>query len=454
MTPVLGREAPRDLDVVGVRVLVVQPRTSRGRHRRRRARRRAGRSRPARTAPGATRQARRSPQRSAACRRAPRTRPGGRSALVRRQVVASEGPQQQPGRRRHQPAVPRRDCHRSDLLCSLRVLRATLVRGAACRCGIGVAGWLPCDSSTGRSPRYDLTYDDVFMVPRRSAVASRYDVDLATARRHRHDDPARRRQHDRRRRAPDGRDGRPARRPRGDPAGHPARRRRRRRRLGEAAAPGLRHRRSRWRPTDTVARRARAAAQAGPRRGVVVVEDGTPGRASSPRPTAPASTGSPRSRDVMSRRRCSRCPRGRSTRARRSTRSTPPATGSPRSSTATARCVGILTRTGALRATLYAPAVDAAGRLRVGGRDRRQRRRRGQGRDAARRRHRLLVVDTAHGHQERMLEALPGRARAVARGAGRRRQRRRGRGRARPGRGRAPTSSRSASAPAPCARPG
>lgn len=29
-------------------------------------------------------------------------------------------------------------------------------------------------------PPHDLTYDDVFMVPRRSAVASRYDVDLAT----------------------------------------------------------------------------------------------------------------------------------------------------------------------------------------------------------------------------------------------------------------------------------
>ena len=30
------------------------------------------------------------------------------------------------------------------------------------------------------SPGYDLTYDDVFMVPRRSDVASRYDVDLST----------------------------------------------------------------------------------------------------------------------------------------------------------------------------------------------------------------------------------------------------------------------------------
>ena len=31
------------------------------------------------------------------------------------------------------------------------------------------------------APPHDLTYADVFMVPRRSAVASRYDVDLATA---------------------------------------------------------------------------------------------------------------------------------------------------------------------------------------------------------------------------------------------------------------------------------
>jgi IMP dehydrogenase len=33
----------------------------------------------------------------------------------------------------------------------------------------------------GQSPTHDLTYDDVFLVPSRSAVASRFDVDLATA---------------------------------------------------------------------------------------------------------------------------------------------------------------------------------------------------------------------------------------------------------------------------------
>jgi IMP dehydrogenase len=30
-------------------------------------------------------------------------------------------------------------------------------------------------------PGYDLTYDDVFMVPRRSSVGSRHDVDLSTS---------------------------------------------------------------------------------------------------------------------------------------------------------------------------------------------------------------------------------------------------------------------------------
>ena len=32
----------------------------------------------------------------------------------------------------------------------------------------------------GQRPAYDLTYDDVFIVPNRSDVASRFDVDLAT----------------------------------------------------------------------------------------------------------------------------------------------------------------------------------------------------------------------------------------------------------------------------------
>ena len=69
-------------------------------------------------------------------------------------------------------------------------------------------------------------------------------------------------------------------------------------------------------------------------------------------------------------------------------------------------CVGILTRTGALRATLYAPAVDARGRLRVGAAV-------GVNGDVAAKAKQLLdaeidvlVVDTAHGHQDKMLAAL------------------------------------------------
>jgi len=70
------------------------------------------------------------------------------------------------------------------------------------------------------------------------------------------------------------------------------------------------------------------------------------------------------------------------------------------------RCAGILTRTGALRATLYSPAVDAAGRLRVGAAV-------GVNGDVAAKAKVLLdagadvlVVDTAHGHQDKMLSAL------------------------------------------------
>jgi IMP dehydrogenase len=70
------------------------------------------------------------------------------------------------------------------------------------------------------------------------------------------------------------------------------------------------------------------------------------------------------------------------------------------------RCVGILTRTGALRATLYQPAADTAGRLRVGAAL-------GINGDVAGKAKLLLdagvdvlVVDTAHGHQEKMISAL------------------------------------------------
>jgi IMP dehydrogenase len=70
------------------------------------------------------------------------------------------------------------------------------------------------------------------------------------------------------------------------------------------------------------------------------------------------------------------------------------------------RCVGILTRTGALRATMYQPAVDARGRLRIAAAI-------GINGDVAGKAKLLLdagtdllVVDTAHGHQDKMLQAL------------------------------------------------
>jgi len=70
------------------------------------------------------------------------------------------------------------------------------------------------------------------------------------------------------------------------------------------------------------------------------------------------------------------------------------------------RLVGILTRPGALRATVYTPNVDPHDRLRVAAAV-------GINRDVAGRAKELvsagidlLVIDTAHGHQEKMLETL------------------------------------------------
>ncbi|HET7174289.1 MAG TPA: GuaB1 family IMP dehydrogenase-related protein [Nocardioidaceae bacterium] len=71
------------------------------------------------------------------------------------------------------------------------------------------------------------------------------------------------------------------------------------------------------------------------------------------------------------------------------------------------RMLGVITRRGILRSAIYRPAVDPAGRLRIGAAL-------GLGGDVAANAAALLahgtdviVVDTAHGHQERMLEALP-----------------------------------------------
>ncbi|KHL15107.1 IMP dehydrogenase [Mumia flava] len=69
--------------------------------------------------------------------------------------------------------------------------------------------------------------------------------------------------------------------------------------------------------------------------------------------------------------------------------------------------VGVVTRTGALRSTIYEPALDPSGRLVIGAAI-------GINGDVAAKAARLLemgvdvlVVDTAHGHQDKMLSALP-----------------------------------------------
>jgi IMP dehydrogenase len=77
------------------------------------------------------------------------------------------------------------------------------------------------------------------------------------------------------------------------------------------------------------------------------------------------------------------------------------------------RLLGILTRTGALRSTIYTPAADQNGRLRIAAAM-------GVNGDVKARAAELLdtgidllVLDTAHGHQQRMIDAL-GEVRALA----------------------------------------
>jgi IMP dehydrogenase len=73
---------------------------------------------------------------------------------------------------------------------------------------------------------------------------------------------------------------------------------------------------------------------------------------------------------------------------------------------ASGRLIGLVTRTGALRSTIYRPAVDTSGRLLVAAAM-------GVNGDVKTRAAELLetgidvlVIDTAHGHQQRMIEAL------------------------------------------------
>jgi len=67
---------------------------------------------------------------------------------------------------------------------------------------------------------------------------------------------------------------------------------------------------------------------------------------------------------------------------------------------------GVLTRIGALRSTLYSPALDPAGRLRIGVAIGINGDVPAKAKSALESGADVLVVDTAHGHQERMIEAL------------------------------------------------
>ncbi|MFD1859475.1 GuaB1 family IMP dehydrogenase-related protein [Aeromicrobium camelliae] len=70
------------------------------------------------------------------------------------------------------------------------------------------------------------------------------------------------------------------------------------------------------------------------------------------------------------------------------------------------RLVGVITRKGALRSTIYTPALDPEGRLVVGAAVGINGDVRGKAQSLVELGIDVLVVDTAHGHQDKMLEAL------------------------------------------------
>jgi IMP dehydrogenase len=73
---------------------------------------------------------------------------------------------------------------------------------------------------------------------------------------------------------------------------------------------------------------------------------------------------------------------------------------------ASGNLVGIITKTGALRATLYQPALDAQGKLRIAAAVGVNGDVKAKAEGLIKAGVDLLVVDTAHGHQEKMIEAL------------------------------------------------
>ena len=271
--------------------------------------------------------------------------------------------------------------------------------------GPDVAGetvdWAPVRFLSDTTPAYDLTYDDVFMVPRRSGVASRYDVDLSTS------------------------DGTGTTIPLvvANMTAVSGRRMAETiaRRGGISVIPQdiplpvvqdvvswVKDRHPVFetpitlRPHDTVSD-ALALLPKRAHRAAVVVEDGRPVGII----TEADCTGVDRFTQVgeamttvMVTLKHSMDPREAFDVLASSRHRLAPAVGE------NGELVGILTRTGALRSTIYEPALDARGRLRVAAAL-------GLNGDVAAKARRLLesgvdclVLDTAHGHQERMLEAL------------------------------------------------
>ena len=68
--------------------------------------------------------------------------------------------------------------------------------------------------------------------------------------------------------------------------------------------------------------------------------------------------------------------------------------------------VGLLSRSGAVRATIYRPAIDGAGRLRIGAAIGMNGEPAGRAAELVAAGVDVIVVDTAHGHQDRMVEAV------------------------------------------------
>ena len=206
----------------------------------------------------------------------------------------------------------------------------------------------------GDTPDVDLTYSDVFLVPRRSAITSRLDVDLSPGDGTTATHPARLGQHELGHRRPPRGDARPPRRPRRAAAGHAAAGARCRDPLGQGAAGRVGH----------------AARPARPRR-----PSPTP-RGCCPRPTATASSSRTpppadvghrrrprhRARDAPRHRAARRAPRRPRTRARgirrrRRHRERAPRVRRDRRRRAPRRCASCTTATSSERSRAAAPCA-------------------------------------------------------------------------------------------------